>query len=47
MFKKIFFFFIALSILAGAVGAGVLYWLVVLHPGKEIEPENIHRILGK
>jgi len=47
MFKKLFYFFIALSILVSAAGAGALYWLVVLHPGKEIEPENIHRILGK
>jgi penicillin-binding protein 1A len=47
MLKKLFLFFIVLSILAGAVGAGVLYWLVVLHPGKAIEPENIRRILGK
>jgi penicillin-binding protein 1A len=47
MLKKLFYSFIALSILIGAVGAGGLYWLVVLHPGKEIEPENIHRILGK
>ncbi len=47
MLKKILYFFIVLSILFGAAGAGTLYWLVVLHPGKEIEPENIHRILGK
>ena len=24
-----------------------MYYLVVLHPGQEIRPENIHRILGK
>ncbi len=24
-----------------------MYYLVVLHPGQEIKPENIHRILGK
>ncbi len=47
MFKKLFYFFIVLGLLACAAGAGTLYYLVVLHPGQEIEPENIHRILGK
>src|SRR5665648_1232528 len=47
MFRKIFYltiFFIVLGVLA--VG-GLFYWFVVLHPGEEIEPANIQRILGK
>jgi membrane peptidoglycan carboxypeptidase len=47
MFKKIFYlssFFIVLA----ASGLGwAFYWFVVLHPGDEINPANIQRILGK
>ncbi len=47
MCKKIFYlsiFFLVLGVLA--VG-GLFYWFVILHPGEEIEPANIQRILGK
>ena len=47
MFKKIFYI-VVFFIVLGLAGLGwVLYWLVVLHPGDEIDPENIQRILGK
>lgn len=45
--KKILISIILLVILIGAVGAGLLYYYVVLHPGKEIRAENIGAILGK
>jgi penicillin-binding protein 1A len=45
--KRLCYFFLTLILLFCAAGAGVLYWLVILHPGQEIELENIHRILGK
>ncbi len=38
---------LSLAILAGAAGGWAFYWLVVLHPGDEIDPANIQRILGK
>ncbi len=45
--KKILYLLVFLIITAGlGVGWGV-YWLVVLHPGTEIEPANIQRILGR
>ena len=47
MLKKIFYllsFFIILG--ASAIG-WAFYWFVVLHPGNEIDPANIQRILGK
>ena len=47
MFKKIFYlssFFIVLA--ASGLGCA-FYWFVVLHPGDEIDPANIQRILGK
>lgn len=37
----------SLALLAGAVGGWAFYWLVVLHPGEEIDLANIQRILGK
>lgn len=47
MFKKIFYlsaFFIVFAV----TGLGwAFYWYVVLHPGDEIDPANIQRILGK
>ncbi len=36
-----------MTFLASAVGAGALYWFVVLHPGDAINPENIRSILGR
>ena len=47
MSKKIFYLLSFLVIL-GASGIGwAFYFFVVLHPGNEIEPANIQRILGK
>jgi len=47
MFRKIFLL-AAFFILMGALACGwCFYWFIVLHPGSEIEPENIQRILGK
>ena len=45
--KKIVYFFLAVGLVICAGGAGVLYWFVVLHPGQEIDQDNIRRILGK
>jgi penicillin-binding protein 1A len=45
--KTLSYFLLIAGVLVCASGAGMLYWLVVLHPGQEIKPENIHRILGK
>jgi penicillin-binding protein 1A len=45
--KRLISFFLTIIVLICAGGAGALYWLVVLHPGQEIEPDNIRRILGK
>jgi penicillin-binding protein 1A len=47
MLKKIFLFFFSLILLALLAIGGGLYYLVVLHPGKEIAIENIQSILGK
>jgi penicillin-binding protein 1A len=47
MFKKIIRLFFILVILGSLAGGGVLYWFIALHPGPEIERENIRRILGK
>jgi penicillin-binding protein 1A len=47
MLKKFFLFFTVICILAAAILFGILYKLVVLEPGEEIQAENIHRILGK
>ncbi len=41
------FIFFVLAVLAVAVTAGGLYYLVVKHPGPEIEEENIASILGR
>ncbi len=46
MFKKIFYFSVSFIILGLAGLGGLFYWLVVLHPGHEIDPSNIERILG-
>lgn len=47
MLKRIFYL-IVFSIILGLAGLGsVVYWFVVLHPGDEIDPANIQRILGK
>jgi len=50
MIKKFFFFLIFLSfasITAAGFGAYALYYLIVLHPGPEIEAHNIQAILGQ
>lgn len=47
MFKKIFRLFFLLTVLTSLAGGGILYWYIALHPGPEIERENIRRILGK
>ncbi|MDR3630857.1 MAG: transglycosylase domain-containing protein [Desulfocapsaceae bacterium] len=44
--KNFFYFLLTTGLLACAGGAVVFYWLVVLHPGQEIDQDNIHRILG-
>lgn len=45
--RKLFVFFL-LIILLGIIGSGaVLYWLVAVEPGAEIQPENIAKILGR
>ena len=47
MFKKIFYISFFLIVLAALGGGLAFYWFVVLHPGDEIDPANIQRILGK
>jgi len=47
MFKKIVLFFFTLILLTILAVLGVLYNVVVLHPGKEIALDNIQSILGK
>ncbi len=47
MLKKIVLFFFSVIFLSLVAIVGMLYWLVVLHPGQEITNENIQTILGK
>ncbi len=47
MFKKLVWLTLFLVFLAALAGGTTLHWLVVLHPGDEIKPENINSILGK
>lgn len=47
MFKKLFYVLIFLIVLGILGVSGGFYWFVVLHPGDEIDPANIQRILGK
>jgi len=47
MFKKFLLFLIFVVFCLVVAGASGLYWLVVVEPGKEILPENIHNILGR
>lgn len=47
MLKKIFFSLITLVFLSCLGVIAGLYWLVVLHPGPEVEIDNIKKILGK
>ncbi len=47
MFKKLVWITLFITILATLAGGGALYWLIALHPGDEIKPENINSILGK
>lgn len=46
MFRKIFYLS-TFVIVTGLGLGGLFYWFVVLHPGDEIDPANIQRILGK
>jgi len=46
MLKKIFYFSLSFIVLGLAGLGGLFYWLVVLHPGAEIDSANIERILG-
>jgi membrane peptidoglycan carboxypeptidase len=47
MLRKIFYL-LSLLVIIGASGIGwAFYFFVVLHPGNEIDPANIQRILGK
>jgi membrane peptidoglycan carboxypeptidase len=47
MFKKLFFTFVILAVMAACGLAGWLYMLVVLEPGDEISEQNIEKILGR
>jgi len=47
MVKKLFFLSIFLVLVAGGSAGWCYYWYIVLHPGLEVEPENIQRILGR
>jgi len=47
MFKKLFFLLIFLLLVGGGGAGWCYYWFIVLHPGVEVEPDNIQRILGR
>lgn len=47
MFRKIFLLVVFLTLTVALACGWSWYWFVALHPGTEIEPENIQRILGK
>lgn len=47
MLRKILILSFFLIVVWSATLAGTFYWLVVLHPGKEIDSDYIQRILGK
>lgn len=47
MLKKLFYLLLALFLSCGGILAAALYYLVVLHPGEEIQIENIKKILSK
>lgn len=47
MLKKLFFSLVGLGFLSVASVIGVIYYLVVVNPGPEIEIDNIRSILGK
>ena len=47
MVKKLFWSLLIITLLAILAGGGAYYWYVVLHPGEEINTENIKKILGK
>jgi penicillin-binding protein 1A len=47
MFKKLFYFFLVSTFLCVLALAAVGYWFVVLHPGDEIQVDNIKKILSK
>ena len=45
--RKLLVFLFLFFLLAGIGGAAVLYWLVAINPGPEIELANIEKILGR
>jgi len=45
--NKIVLFFLVLLIIGAAGGGALLYWLVAVQPGPEMEPEYIEGILGR
>jgi len=47
MLKKLIYLFLSLCVSGGLIVAVAFYYLVVLHPGEEIQLENIKKILSK
>jgi penicillin-binding protein 1A len=47
MWKKLILAFVVGSVLVTTALAGFLYYLVVIEPGDEIQPDNIQRILAR
>lgn len=47
MLKKLFYLLLTLFLSCGGILTAALYYLVVLHPGEEIQIENIKKILSK
>lgn len=45
--KKIIVFLFILAFLGAAAAGGLVYWLVAVEPGPEIEQANIEKILGR
>ena len=47
MLRKVFYLIIFCLVLGLSGLGGAFYWFVVLHPGDEIDPDTIERILGR
>jgi hypothetical protein len=47
MFRQVFYLITFCLVLGLAGLGGAFYWFVVLHPGDEIRPDTIERILGR
>ena len=47
MLRKVLYLIVICLVLGLAGLGGAFYWYVVLHPGDEIDPESIERILGR